>query len=45
MGGLGVALAMVLYEPAFALVAIWFRRDRGRALTVLTFFGALASSV
>ena len=45
MGGLGLAMAAVLYEPAFALVATWFRRDRGRALTVLTFFGALASTI
>lgn len=45
MGGLGLAMAAVLSEPAFAIVATWFRRERGRALTVLTFFGALASAV
>lgn len=43
--GLGVAMAMVLYEPAFAVVAAWFVRDRDRALTVLTVFGGLASTV
>ncbi len=43
MAGIGVATAAVLYEPAFVIVATWFRRQRGRALTVLTFFGAWAS--
>jgi len=45
MAGIGVAAAAVLYEPAFAIVATWFRRQRGRALTVLTFFGAWASFI
>lgn len=43
--GLGVAMAMVLYEPAFAIVATWFVRHRDRALTVLTVFGGLASTL
>ena len=43
LAGIGAAMAAVLYEPAFAIVATWFRRKRGRALTVLTFFGAWAS--
>jgi MFS family permease len=41
----GVASAAVLYEPAFAVIATWFRRDRGRALTALTFIGGFASVV
>lgn len=45
MAGIGVAAAAVLYEPAFAIVAVWFRRRRARALTVLTFFGAWASTI
>lgn len=45
MAAIGLTTAAVLYEPAFALVAVWFRRQRGRALTVLTFFGAWASFV
>lgn len=45
MAGVGLVSAAVLYEPAFAIVAVWFRRQRGRAFTVLTFFGALASFV
>ena len=43
--GLGVTLAAVLYEPAFWLVATWFRRGRGRALTLLTFIGGFASVI
>jgi MFS family permease len=43
--GLGVVMAMVLYEPAFAVVATWFVRHRDRALTVLTVGGGLASTL
>lgn len=43
--GIGIALATVLYEPAFWLVATWFRRRRGRALTLLAFIGGFASVV
>jgi MFS family permease len=43
LASIGVVSAMVLYEPAFAIVATWFRSKRGRALRVLTFFGAWAS--
>lgn len=42
---LGLAMAAVLYEPAFAVVASWFARHRGRALTVLTFIGGFASVI
>lgn len=45
MVGIGLASALVLYEPAFAIVATWFRRQRGRALLLLTFCGAWASVV
>lgn len=41
--GLGLALAAVLYEPAFYVVSAWFTQQRGRALTVLTFIGGFAS--
>ena len=41
--GLGAAAAAVLYEPAFAVVAVWFDRRRSAALTLLTFLGGLAS--
>jgi MFS family permease len=43
--GIGITMALVLYDPAFALVAIWFRRQRARALTVLTFIAGFASVV
>jgi MFS family permease len=43
--GIGVTLAAVLYEPAFFVVATWFTRQRGRALTVLTFVAGFASVI
>jgi MFS family permease len=43
--GIGMAMAAVLYDPAFALVATWFRRQRARALTVLTFIAGFASVI
>lgn len=43
--GIGVTMAAVLYDPAFALVATWFRRRRARALTILTFVAGFASVI
>jgi MFS family permease len=43
--GLGVATAMVFYEPAFAAVATWFTDSRRLAVTIVTLGGALASVV
>lgn len=43
--GIGVTLTAVLYEPAFFVVATWFTRQRGRALTVLTFVAGFASVI
>ena len=43
--GIGVAMAGVLYEPAFAVLAKWFRRDLGKAITVLTFLAGFASVI
>jgi len=45
MSLLGVCMAACLYEPAFYLVAKWFPARRAPALTLLTFFGALASPI
>ena len=43
--GLGVAMAATLYEPAFVVIAQVYRIGYRRALTVLTLFGGLASTV
>ena len=43
--GLGAVMAATLYEPAFVVVAQVFRTGYRRALTVLTLFGGLASTV
>jgi MFS family permease len=42
---IGVVMASVFYEPAFVVVANWFQRLRGRALTLLTFVGGFASVI
>lgn len=43
--GLGLAMSMVLYEPAFAVIMDGFRSDARKAITTLTLAGGLASSV
>jgi hypothetical protein len=43
--GLGVAMAMTLYEPAFAIVVQACPADRRRHITVLALAGGFASSV
>lgn len=43
--GIGAVMSMILYEPAFAAVATWFIRGRGRALTILTFVAGFASVI
>jgi MFS family permease len=43
--GIGLVMAAVLYEPTFVIVAVWFRRLRSRALTLLTFVAGFASVV
>lgn len=42
---IGVVMSMMLYESAFWIAAQWFRRGRGRALTLITLGGGLASTV
>ena len=42
---IGFIMSMVLYESAFWIAAQWFRRGRGKALTLITFGGGLASTV
>jgi MFS family permease len=43
--GLGVAMALVLYEPAFVVVTKWFRLRRNAALTTLTLIAAVSSFI
>jgi MFS family permease len=42
---MGVVHAAVLYGTAFTVVAVWFNRRRGRALTVMTFIAGFASVI
>lgn len=41
----GLAMALTFYEPAFVLVATWFRRGLSRALLIITIGGGFASTV
>ena len=43
--GMGLALATILYEPAFVAVIQWFTRERDRALLTLTLAAGLASTI
>lgn len=43
--GMGVAFAGTLYDPAFAAIAPWFRKNRGKAMLIITFLGGLASTI
>ncbi len=43
--GIGACCAAVLYEPAFTVIAAWFRQRRGTALAVITFAAGLASTI
>jgi MFS family permease len=43
--GLGVTMATLLYEPAFVVVNAWFVRQRSRALSIVTFVAAFASTI
>ena len=42
---IGVTMAAVLYEPAFAVLAKWFVHDRDRGFTILTLAAGLASTI
>jgi MFS family permease len=43
--GLGLVMALVLYEPAFIVVTKWFSIKRKAALTTLTLIAAFASFI
>jgi MFS family permease len=42
---IGITMATVLYEPAFAVVTAWFERKRTRALTAVTLMAGFASTI
>ena len=42
---MGLAMAMILYEPAFAAVVQWFPQDRDRALLTVTLAAGFASTI
>ena len=42
---MGVAMAMILYQPAFAAVVQWFPRNRERALLTITLAAGFASTI
>lgn len=43
--GIGLIMAAVLYEPAFAVIARWFDAKRRQALTLLTLCAGFASTI
>ncbi len=43
--GIGLAGAAVLYEPAFAVINTWFRRDRHAALLTLTVVAGFSATI
>ena len=43
--GMGVCFAAILYEPAFVVVAVWFKEKQSTALAIITFAAGLASTI
>ena len=43
--GIGLAMAAVLYDPAFATITAWFEHQRMRAITAVTLMAGLASTI
>lgn len=44
-GGLGIAMALILYPVTFTVVTSWFVAGRAKAFAVLTLVGGLASPI
>jgi MFS family permease len=44
-GGLGIAMALILYPVTFTVVTSWFVTGRAKAFAVLTLIGGLASPI
>ena len=45
MGGIGLARAAVLYDPAFSVIVRWFRARRASALLAVTVVAGFASTI
>ena len=45
MSLMGVFGAAVLYEPAFTVIAAWFKGNRGTAMALVTFVAGFASTI
>jgi hypothetical protein len=43
--GIGLAMGLTLYDVAFTVLAAWFRRDRIKAMLVVTMVAGLASTI
>lgn len=43
--GVGIVMALVLYDVAFTVLAAWFRRHRIRAMVLVTMAAGLASTI
>lgn len=43
--GIGLAMSAVLYEVAFTVVAVWFRKQRASATFAITLVAGLASTI
>lgn len=45
MSLMGIFGAAVLYEPAFTVIAAWFKQNRGAAMAVVTFVAGFAGTI
>ena len=43
--GVGIAMGLSFYDVAFTVIAAWFKRDRIRAMLVVTMVAGLASTI
>lgn len=43
--GIGLAMSVTLYEPAFTTITAWFERDRARAILIVTILAGFASTI
>lgn len=44
-GGIGIAMALILYPVTFTVITSWFTKERARAFALLTVLGGLASPI